>query len=227
VSAAGGYAWPRCADADGDGDLDMYVGTGDGLVELWINSGVFRSRGPVTVAGKPIRTAGPALVAPTDYDQDGDVDLFVGSKPAASSRSGALPAYAVAYFENASDRPNSLPVFNKGTPIGIEIQLGEEQATMDGAVLGPQLVEPLKTATDGATRFLVTTDLGLFLFTSNRPRGRYPFLHIRSSGQRLPPAVAPAGYSVYACDFCGTGRPALICGLDEYGMVIICADWLP
>ncbi len=228
VCAAEGYAWPRCADADGDGDLDMFVGTGAGLIELWINSGSFMRRGPVAVAGQAIRTAGAALVAPYDYDGDGDVDLFVGSKAMSTPNGEAiLPAHRVAYFENKADSRHSLPVFNKGTLITIEIEGSSQQAPLDGAVLRPQLAESLGTAANGMMDFLLTADLGVFLFSTSQSRSAYPFLQIGSSLHRLPPVLAPAVYSAYACDFLGTGRPVLLCGLEQYGMIVAALNYLP
>jgi len=214
VSAAG-YAWPRCADADGDGDLDMFVGTGEGLIELWINSGRFVRKGPIQVVGRVIRTAGAALVVPCDYDRDGDVDLFVGSKPVATLIGEAtLPAHRVAYFENkASSRP-ALPIFNKGTLIMMQIAGSGEQPALDAAILGPQLAEPLEKTAGGAIEFLLTADLGVFLFSASQMRSSYPFLEISSR----PPAV----YSAYVCDFLGVGRSVLLCGLEQYGMIVAC-----
>jgi len=228
VCAADGYAWPRCADADGDGDLDIFVGTGAGLVELWINLGGFMCKGPIQVAGQAIRTAGAALVAPCDYDGDGDVDLFVGSKAASTPNGeGTLPAHRVAYFENKASHHHSLPVFNKGTLIAMQIGGSSEQAALDAAVLGPQLAEPLETAARGTTDFLLTADLGAFLFSTSQSRSSYPFLEIDSWAHRLPAVLVPAVYSAYACDFLGTGRRVLLCGLEQYGMIVACPSCLP
>jgi len=228
VCTAEGYAWPRCADADADGDLDIFVGTGAGLIELWINSGSFVPKGPIQVAGRVLRTAGAALVAPCDYDRDGDVDLFVGSKAASTPGGEAiLPIHRVAYLENKARHRPSLPVFNKGTLITIEIEGSSQQTPLDGTVLGPQLAEPMATIGHGITGFLLTADLGVFLFSTSQSRSSYPFLKIGSVPHRLPPALTPAVYSAYACDFLGTGRPVLLCGLEQYGTIVVCSNCLP
>ncbi len=229
VKASDGCAWPRGADADGDGDMDLFVGTGAGRVELWINSGSFVRAGFLTVAGQPIRTSGPALVAPCDYDGDGDVDLFVGGKASVSSPPGeaTIPPGKVAYFENVANSRHSLPVFSKGTLLSICIQPSSALADLDAAALGPQLTEPLDTTADGTTRFLLLADLGVFLFRTQNSRGSYPFLRVRSALRRLPPAVVPPVYSVCSCDLYGTGTPALLCGTDQYGMVLAYTNWLP
>lgn len=74
-------------DADNDGDLDLYVISGGNDVEdgnplyqdrLYINNGfggfVFEP------SSLPEMTTSSATIAPFDYDQDGDIDLFVGGR---------------------------------------------------------------------------------------------------------------------------------------------------
>jgi enediyne biosynthesis protein E4 len=74
-------------DADKDGDLDLYVGSGGNEVEdgnnelidkLYLNDG----KGNFTFDNRaiPHNTTNTAVVAPYDFDGDGDIDLFVGSR---------------------------------------------------------------------------------------------------------------------------------------------------
>lgn len=76
----------RFFDADGDGDPDLYVGSGGNDKEaesellrdrLYINNG----KGAFEKADDAIPDFryNTSVVAPYDFDQDGDIDLFVGS----------------------------------------------------------------------------------------------------------------------------------------------------
>ncbi|MFN2525671.1 MAG: CRTAC1 family protein [Actinomycetota bacterium] len=71
-----GAAW---GDVDGDKDLDLFLPRRDDPAKLWINSsGTFSdeasARGLATMAGRALG----AVFA--DYDNDGDVDLYVASR---------------------------------------------------------------------------------------------------------------------------------------------------
>lgn len=72
-------------DADGDSDLDLMVGSGGNDVEgeklenrLYLNNG----RGDFSKSDTPIPFTGDnvSVIAPNDFDQDGDVDVFIGSR---------------------------------------------------------------------------------------------------------------------------------------------------
>lgn len=73
-------------DADNDGDLDIMVGTGGNEIEdekkyktrLYLNNG----RGNFTESKSSIQSAfhNTSVIAPYDFDNDGDVDVFIGSR---------------------------------------------------------------------------------------------------------------------------------------------------
>ncbi len=70
-------------DADGDGDLDLIVGSGGNQVNentsvtarLYINDGAgIYTKAPLDLpSGRNV-----AVIAPKDYDNDGDIDVFIG-----------------------------------------------------------------------------------------------------------------------------------------------------
>jgi len=84
-------------DADGDGDLDLYVvsagnefwGEMDALADrLYLNDG--RGHFSRSVGHLPPMHENGSCVLPADYDGDGDIDLFVGSR-VVSRRYGETP----------------------------------------------------------------------------------------------------------------------------------------
>lgn len=73
-------------DADGDGDSDLVVGTGGNaasdkgsyITRLYLNDG--RGSFQRSTTNLPTAKANISVLAPEDFDQDGDMDLFIGSR---------------------------------------------------------------------------------------------------------------------------------------------------
>ena len=74
-------------DADKDGDLDLYVGSGGNeaamgsrelMDRLYTNDG--KGNFSINARALPPNTMNTAVVRPYDFDNDGDLDLFVGSR---------------------------------------------------------------------------------------------------------------------------------------------------
>jgi len=94
------------ADIDNDGDLDLFVGSGGNQVDeskreslrLYINDG----KGNFTKGELPTLTniANIATIAANDVDQDGDIDVFVGSRSIVGVY-GITPKHF--YLENQGD----------------------------------------------------------------------------------------------------------------------------
>jgi len=73
-------------DADGDGDADLMVGSGGNEVgqentyrtRLYLNDGT----GNFSASGQNIPTTfkNISIISPNDYDSDGDIDVFIGSR---------------------------------------------------------------------------------------------------------------------------------------------------
>ncbi len=81
------YTAATLFDADGDQDLDLYLGTGGGeftgldsllLDQLWVNDG--RGQFKLAPSALPLMYSNTAFSIPFDYDFDGDLDLYVGSR---------------------------------------------------------------------------------------------------------------------------------------------------
>lgn len=96
-----GNAFPSVVDYDNDGRKDLVVGSSDGAVRLYINSGTdaspaFTSPVSITVDGADIKTSGNAKPFFVDWNSDGKKDIVAGD-----TGSGRL------FFNNGADEAPS------------------------------------------------------------------------------------------------------------------------
>lgn len=101
-------------DADGDGDQDLYVAIGGMELEngnpLLMDRLYFNEDGQYlnSDSNLPLIGMNTSAVAPYDYDQDGDVDLFVGVQGAAHQYGKTEDSYLLENIDNQRFEPRSI-----------------------------------------------------------------------------------------------------------------------
>lgn len=223
-------AWPRVVDVDGNGTLDLVAGNANGHVELWLNHGHLQYAGLMKMAGSPIHVNGLAAIEMTDYDGDGDADLFVGCAPIPGTHisisDSALPQFVfpeggLIYWENVVSKSGGMPVFVKAVRLLGFIGDGDEATARTYAgILGLRVIEPLELR-HNKWSFLVGTARGWYKFVSGNPRSAYPTLTLPGDPEEIARAPIPALFSMTAVQQ-PTGsvyKYGLLCGSAEYGFI--------
>ncbi|MCP4644488.1 MAG: VCBS repeat-containing protein [bacterium] len=109
---------PDAVDWDGDGDMDLLVGGYvTGLVYFYENAGTggglpsLTARGPMQADGAPIDALWQAAPCAVDLDDDGDLDLLVGTLDQRVNESQETPWPSMFYYENTGTQ--STPILTE------------------------------------------------------------------------------------------------------------------
>jgi len=228
-TAAGAYSWPRLVDLNGDGVSDLALGGASGDVEIVLNQGGFRSAGFMRIGGANIHAQGISAIALSDYDGDGDPDLFVGdltppgaqaADPSYTGPRFVLPCGGLTYYENEAPKGMGMPVFLKGVRLAVYVgkrgRTTEEDA-LDAGVLGPGYIEPLHLIGE-SWNFLIGTRVGYYVFGATKSRDFYPAPLLPSPGG-IPNPLFPPLYSCTAASLKPGPQKGLLCGLGDYGFI--------
>jgi len=125
ITTPDGHAHPAFCDIDDDGDYDLYVGTGEG--ELWFYENTGTAQAAVWAdPDTSICNLDPAFMsriepAFADIDQDGDLDLFYGSTDGQIAFWRNEGTAAAPFFTKVTDAYNGIDGNYQISPVFVDI----------------------------------------------------------------------------------------------------------
>ncbi len=197
---------PLLAIASAGGPIDLAPHTGTGLLRTQ----------RLTAGGRPLALQGLPTVSATDYDLDGDTDLFLGAREVPGEP--PEPAQPIIYLENQGKR-NGPPVFTKAAQVELYTSGPTGDSPLqEASLLRPDALSVAEWLPGGNPEFIVSGAQGVDLFTTPLPRNVYPTLFLApGEGSHLLPPVYFAGATLFL------GHTGILVGTEAYG--IVC--WYP
>ncbi|QHG20471.1 tandem-95 repeat protein (plasmid) [Nostoc sp. ATCC 53789] len=164
LTNVGNVADPTFADIDGDGDLDAFVGSGDGNTRFYRNTGTTAAPIFTFEANNPFGLTNVGISAkPTfaDIDNDGDLDVFVGSQN-----------NGISFYRNTGTTVAPIFTFEATNPFGLTNEFVGSPAFADIDGDG-DLDAFVGTFTTTAKFYRNTGNAGtpIFTFEANNPFG--------------------------------------------------------
>ncbi|MDE0154963.1 MAG: FG-GAP-like repeat-containing protein [Gammaproteobacteria bacterium] len=198
--SVGSYSAPAFVDLDGDGDVDLIVGNGQGNIIYFENTGTanapsFTQGSGATNPFDGISIGIRSTLALVDLDSDGDQDLVVGTND------GSVP-----YYENT------------GTSANPEFTLRTGTSSPTSNITAGSYVTPAFIDVDGDNDFdlVVGNNDGDILYFENTGTTTEPsFTPLTDFDNPFHATVAGYWIGLDFADINGDGHPDLIVGNDD------------
>ncbi|MFQ6133054.1 MAG: FG-GAP repeat domain-containing protein [Armatimonadota bacterium] len=225
------YVQPCLVDWEADGDMDLLVGGADGAVYLCRTEARYRERTleparALTMMGAPIRQQPPLSLLMYDWNEDADLDLFVGAAPdLGSAGRDLIPRVTkggVVYYENIAKHRRQEPRFFKGARLQAVVPVSfPAESLREAGVLGLGIVGITNWDGENDRALLFSSaDGSVYLFRSRTRPGEYPKPELAADpstsamGKIIGGVMAPS-----LADLGGDGRDDIIAGLPGLGLV--------